>query len=77
MAENLALACRSCNRRRRTRSVAAYVRAQFEAGEHPRLDLVQSALQRLSRSSSRRHAEYARRELHLLERLADHVIASS
>ena len=69
VAENLALACRRCNRRRRTRSVAAYVRAQSDAGERPRLDLLQEALVRLSRSSSRRHAHYARRELQLLSRL--------
>jgi 5-methylcytosine-specific restriction endonuclease McrA len=69
MAENLALACRRCNKRRRTRSVAAYVRAQREAGERPRLDLLQAALARLSQSASRRHAEYARRELQLLSRL--------
>jgi hypothetical protein len=69
VAENLALACRRCNRRRRTRSVAAYVRAQLEAGERPRLDLLRGALERLSASSSRRHADYARRELQLLSRL--------
>ena len=69
LAENLTLACRRCNRRRRTRSVAAYVRAQIDAGEHPRLDLLREALERLSRSASRRHAQYARRELQLLGRL--------
>jgi hypothetical protein len=69
IAENLAVACRRCNRRRRTRSVAAYVRAQIDAGEVPRVDLLRDALQRLSRSPSRRHAEYARRELQLLDRV--------
>ncbi|MBV8713032.1 MAG: HNH endonuclease [Solirubrobacterales bacterium] len=68
-AENLALACRRCNRRRRTRSVSAYVRAQIHAGERPRLDLLRAALERLSRSGSRAHAQYARRELQLLGRL--------
>jgi 5-methylcytosine-specific restriction endonuclease McrA len=67
--ENLALACRRCNRRRRTRSVAAYVRAQINAGERPRVDLIRDALERLSHSSSGRHADYARRELVLLRRL--------
>jgi 5-methylcytosine-specific restriction endonuclease McrA len=69
VAENLALACRPCNRRRRTRSVAAYVRAQMEAGERPRIDLLRDALERLGESTSRRHAEYAQRELQLLSRL--------
>jgi HNH endonuclease len=69
VAENLALACRRCNRHRRTRSVAAYVRAQIAAGERPRVDLIRAALERLSRSASRRHADYARRELELLNRL--------
>ena len=67
--ENLALACRRCNRRRRTRSVAAYLRSQLEAGQRPRLDLLRAALERLSQSASRRHADYARRELQLLSRL--------
>jgi 5-methylcytosine-specific restriction endonuclease McrA len=67
--ENLAVACRRCNRRRRTRSVAAYVRAQVDAGERPRVDLLRDALERLSRSSSRRHADYGRRELELLNRV--------
>jgi hypothetical protein len=49
--------------------VAAYVRAQIDAGEVPRVDLLRDALQRLSRSPSRRHAEYARRELQLLDRV--------
>ena len=69
VAENLALACRQCNKRRRTRSVAGYVRAQLDAGERPRLDLLRAALERLSQSASRRHAEYGRRELQLLSRL--------
>ena len=69
VSENLALACRRCNKRRRTRSVAAYVRAQLDAGERPRLDLLRAALERLSHSASRRHAEYGRRELQLLSRL--------
>jgi 5-methylcytosine-specific restriction endonuclease McrA len=67
--ENLAVACRRCNRRRRTKSVAAYVRAQVDTGARPRIDLLTAALERLSRSASRPHAEYARRQLALLRRL--------
>jgi 5-methylcytosine-specific restriction endonuclease McrA len=67
--ENLAVACRRCNKARRTKSIAAYVRAQLTEGEHPRLDLLTHALARLSASSSARHAQYARRELDLLARL--------
>jgi 5-methylcytosine-specific restriction endonuclease McrA len=67
--ENLAVACRSCNRRRRTKPVVAYVRAQIDAGHRPRMDLLESALARLSQSASPVHAEYAQRQLALLGRL--------
>ena len=67
--ENLAVACRSCNIRRRTKPVAAYVRSQRADGYEPRMDLLGSALERLSGSDSAAHAEYARRQLALLERL--------
>jgi 5-methylcytosine-specific restriction endonuclease McrA len=67
--ENLAVACRACNKRRRTKAVVAYVRAQRDHGYQPRVDLLASALERLSRSESFAHAEYARRQLTLLGRL--------
>jgi 5-methylcytosine-specific restriction endonuclease McrA len=67
--ENLAIACRRCNKRRRTKSVASYVRTLSDAGERPRLDLLTAALERLSRSSSREHVRYAQRQLALLRRL--------
>jgi 5-methylcytosine-specific restriction endonuclease McrA len=67
--ENLAVACRACNKRRRTRGVAAQVRAQLDAGQRPRTDLLTQALERLTASEIRSHAEYARRQLELLERL--------
>lgn len=67
--ENLAVACRSCNKRRRTKPVVAYVRSQRAGGYEPRMDLLGSALERLSRSESPAHAEYARRQLALLDRL--------
>ncbi len=69
MPQNLAVACRSCNKRRRTRPVVAYVRSQREDGYEPRVDLLEGALERLSRSDSPAHAEYARRQLALLARL--------
>ena len=67
--ENLAIACRRCNKRRRTKPVVAYVRAQREDGYEPRVDLLESALARLSSSASPAQAEYARRQLALLGRL--------
>jgi hypothetical protein len=67
--ENLAVACRRCNKQRRTKSVAAYVRAQQSAGAAPRLDLLTAALERLSGSPSSAHAQYGRRQLALLDRL--------
>jgi hypothetical protein len=68
--ENLALACRRCNKRRRTRPVAAYVRAQLQDGYSPRIDLLVAALERLGTSGSREHAAYARRQLALMDRMA-------
>lgn len=67
--ENLAVACRRCNKRRRTKPVVAYVRALRQDGREPRLDLLEAALRRLSRSESLAHASYARRQLALLSRL--------
>lgn len=67
--ENLAVACRRCNKRRRAKPVAAYVRAQIDQGQVPRLDLLADALRRLSGSPSRQHAEYARQQLDLLARM--------
>jgi 5-methylcytosine-specific restriction endonuclease McrA len=67
--ENLAVACRSCNKRRRTKPVVAYVRSQRAGGYEPRMDLIEGALERLTRSESSAHADYARRQLALLDRL--------
>jgi 5-methylcytosine-specific restriction endonuclease McrA len=67
--ENLALACRACNRRRRSRGIVAYVRAQRDAGLKPRADLIERALQRLSTSAVRAQAEYGARQLDLLDSL--------
>ena len=69
LAENLAVACRACNKRRRTRSVWAFVRAQQDAAKAPRLDLLERDLARLAASSLRVHGQYGRRQLALLRRL--------
>ncbi len=68
IAENLAVACRSCNRRRRSKGIAAYVRERERAGDEPQPDLLAVALTRLSGSASQPHAEYGRRQLGLLSR---------
>jgi 5-methylcytosine-specific restriction endonuclease McrA len=67
--ENLAVACRACNKRRRTKPVVAYVREQRHEGLEPRVDLLRDALDRLTRSQSAAHADYARRQLALLDRV--------
>jgi 5-methylcytosine-specific restriction endonuclease McrA len=67
--ENLAVACRPCNKRRRTKPVVAYVRSLRDAGYEPRVDLLEGALERLSLSASPAQAEYASRQLALLDRL--------
>ncbi|MBV9816750.1 MAG: hypothetical protein JOZ07_00205 [Solirubrobacterales bacterium] len=45
------------------------MRALRQDGHGPRLDLLEAALRRLSRSGSVAHATYARRQLALLSRL--------
>ena len=69
--ENLTVACRACNRRRRSKPVSAYVRVQLDAGRRPRIDLLTAALERLSESPARDHADYGQRQLVLLRRLGD------
>lgn len=68
--ENIAVACRSCNKRRRTSAVTAFVRAQLATGRAPRRDLIAAALERLAASSAPQHASYGARQLALLERVA-------
>ncbi|HEX8648477.1 MAG TPA: HNH endonuclease [Thermoleophilaceae bacterium] len=68
--ENLAPACRPCNRARRSRPVAAYVRELTDAGRAPRLSSLESALKRLSGSPRAAESAYGRRQLELLRRLA-------
>lgn len=64
--ENLAVACRRCNRARRTQSVVGYVRSRQAAGAAPRLEGLLSALERLAASPRRVHAVYGARQLELL-----------
>ena len=75
--ENLVVACRPCNRRRRSRSIASYLRARIDAGSQPQLTPLNEALERLSHSDSRRHAEYGSRQLTLLRRLTSSPTSAS
>jgi hypothetical protein len=69
--ENLAVACRRCNRRRGAKPVVAYVRDRLEAGDKPEIEQLCVLLERLSASGSRPHAEYGSRQRALLGRIAD------
>ena|SRR5436305_11252083 len=68
--ENLAVACRTCNKRRRSRSVTAYVRTLHDAAAEPRIDLLSAALGRLAESGSAVDAAYGGRQLELLGRVS-------
>lgn len=68
--ENLAVACRRCNRRRGAKPVVAYVRERLDAGEKPEIDQLRILLERLSASDSRPHAAYGSRQRALLGRIA-------
>ena len=67
---NLTPACRPCNRARRSRPVAAYVRELIESGREPRLRALEAALERLSESGRPAESAYGKRQLELLRRLA-------
>jgi 5-methylcytosine-specific restriction endonuclease McrA len=67
--ENLTPACRPCNRARRSRPVAAYVRELIDAGREPRLAAMEAALRRLASSSRAAESAYGARQLDLLRRL--------
>src|SRR5438270_11680236 len=60
--ENLAVACRRCNRSRGTQSVSAYVRGLRDAGGTPPTDTLLAALRRLAASPRRAHAAYGARQ---------------
>jgi HNH endonuclease len=65
--DNAVLACRSCNRRRGSRPVDAFVRELLREGANVNLAALRGALVRLSRSSRRAHRDAADR---MLRRLA-------
>ena len=65
---NLLLACRSCNKERRSRPAAAYASERLAAGLRPRFDLLRAAFERLAQSSHKEERAYAARQR---ERLAD------
>lgn len=67
--ENLAVACRRCNRARRSRGLTAYARGRLDAELSTDLGRLIKAMERLGGSPSRPHAEYGRRQLSLLRRL--------
>ena len=67
--ENLTPACRRCNRTRRSRPVAAYVRELIDAGRAPRIDALETALERLAASPRAAERDYGARQLDLLRRL--------
>ena len=67
--ENLTPACRRCNRARRSRPVAAYVRELLAAGADPRLAALETALTRLTASPRPAERSYGTRQRDLLRRL--------
>ena len=71
--ENLAPACRPCNRARSSRPVAAYVRELIDAGREPRLDALEAALRRLSGSARAAESAYGRRQLELVRRVFERL----
>jgi len=66
VAENALVACRSCNRRRGSRPVDAYVRDLLREGADVDLPAVRRSLTRLARSDRRAHREAAERQLRRL-----------
>ena len=66
--ENLTPACRRCNRARKSRPVAAYVRELAAAGRSPRIETLESALVRLATSPRAAERDYGARQLDLLRR---------
>ena len=67
--DNLVVACRRCNRARRSRPVVAYVRERVGHGLEPRTDVLQRALDRLRESEHRAHREYGATQRRLLDRI--------
>ena len=68
--ENLVVACRRCNRARRSRPVVAYVRELIAAPDRePRRVALRAALERLRHSPRRAHRDYGAAQLRAFERL--------
>jgi 5-methylcytosine-specific restriction endonuclease McrA len=64
--ENALIACRSCNRRRGSKPVDAYVRELLREGTAVDVGALRSALARLACSERRAHREVAGRQLRRL-----------
>lgn len=64
--ENALLACRSCNRRRGSRPVDAYVRELHDEGTAVDVLALRACLEGLVRSRRRRHRDEAARQLRRL-----------
>ncbi len=64
--ENALVACRSCNRRRGSRPVDAYVRQLLEEGRAVNVPRLRTTLDHLTRSPRRRHRDEAARQLRRL-----------
>jgi 5-methylcytosine-specific restriction endonuclease McrA len=62
VAENAVVACRSCNRRRGSKPVDAYVRELLREGADVRIATLDAALQRLAASGRRQHREPGTRQ---------------
>lgn len=65
--ENAVVACRSCNRRRGSKPVDAYVRDLLREGANVNVTVLRETLSRLARSERRAHRDAAARQLRRLE----------
>ncbi len=62
-AENLLVACRTCNHARRSQAAVSYARDRARQGFRPRWTLIEGTLRRLSDSGHRAHRRYGRAQL--------------
>ena len=69
--ENLAVACRACNKRRGTRPVVAHLRTLLDEGGQPCAERLLTGLARLAESDRQDLAAYGQRQHVLLARLLD------
>ena len=67
--ENLVVACRRCNKARRSRPVIAYLRESIALGREPRFDTLRHGLERLRSSARRPHRDYGTKQLRLMGRI--------